>query len=46
MKRLILRIDWMPRRMRALRFALINLPGRLISHARRLAIRVTAAGRP
>jgi len=46
MKRLILGIDWMPRRMKALHFALINLPGRVISHARRLAIRSPPPGRP
>src|SRR5215472_11039452 len=46
MKRLILGIDWMPRRMNALRFALINLPGRVISHARRLAIRSPPPARP
>ncbi len=30
--------------MKALRFALINLPGRVIRHARRLIIRLSATG--
>ena len=31
-------------RMKALRFALINLPGRIIRHGRRLIIRIVPAG--
>lgn len=45
MKRLVLGKNWANKRMKALRFALINLPGRVISHARRLIIRVTGAGK-
>jgi hypothetical protein len=44
MKRLVLGKDWANKRMKAVRFALINLPGRVISHARKLIIRVTSAG--
>ena len=39
MKSLVLRESW---RMKAVRFALIHLPGRVIHHARRLIIRLTA----
>jgi hypothetical protein len=38
MKRLGL--AWVAKRMKALRFALINLPGRIIRHGRRLIIRI------
>jgi hypothetical protein len=38
--RLVLGPAWVARRMKALRFALINLPGRIIRHGRRLIIRV------
>jgi len=41
MKRHVLRGDWMNKRMKAIRFALINLPGRVLEHARRLIIRLT-----
>ena len=40
MRRLALGGSWAAKRMKALRFALINLPGRIIEHARRLAIRL------
>ena len=40
MKRLVLGPAWVARRMKALRFSLINLPGRIIRHDRRLIIRV------
>jgi len=40
MKRLVLGPAWVARRMKALRFSLINLPGRIIRHGRRLIIRV------
>ena len=40
MKSLVLRESW---RMKALRFTLIHLPGRVIRHARGLIIRLTAA---
>jgi len=42
MKRLVLGDKWIVRRMKALRFRLIGLPGRVISHARRLVIRIAA----
>jgi len=44
MKRLVLGPAWVTKRMKALRFALINLPGRVIRHARRLIIRLSATG--
>jgi hypothetical protein len=40
MKRLVLGQDWATKRMKALRFRLIGLPGRVVSHARRLIIRL------
>jgi hypothetical protein len=40
MKRLVLRGSWVTKRMKALRFHLINLPGRIIGHARELIIRL------
>jgi hypothetical protein len=42
MKRLVLGKQWATRRMKALRFRLIGLPGRVVSHARRLIIRLGA----
>jgi hypothetical protein len=44
MKQQVLGKNWANKRMKALRFALINLPGRVITHARKLIIRVTGAG--
>ena len=44
MKRLVLGEKWANKRMKALRFSLINLPGRVITHARKLIIRITGAG--
>jgi hypothetical protein len=44
MKRLVLGPAWVSRRMKALRFHLINLPGRVLRHARRLIVRVSATG--
>jgi len=44
MKRLVLGEKWANKRMKSLRFSLINLPGRVITHARKLIIRVTGAG--
>jgi hypothetical protein len=44
MKRLILGKPWVAKRMKALRFGLINLPGRVIQHGRRLVVRLCAAG--
>ena len=40
MKRLALGKDWEPRRMKALRYHLIGLPGRVVAHARRLIVRL------
>ncbi len=40
MKRLVLGAGWATRRMKTLRFHLLGLPGRVISHARRLIIRL------
>jgi hypothetical protein len=40
MKRLVLGKDWAAKRMKALRFRLISLPGRVVSHARKLIIRL------
>jgi len=42
MKRLVLGKDWVTKRMKALRFRLIGLPGRVVSHARKLIIRLGA----
>ncbi len=42
MKRLVLGNGWVTKRMKALRFHLIGLPGRVVSHARRLIIRLGA----
>jgi hypothetical protein len=44
MKRLVLGPAWVAKRMKALRFALISLPGRVVHHARRLIVRLSAAG--
>ena len=41
MKKLVLGESWQPKRMKAVRFSLINLPGRVINHSRRLIIRLT-----
>src|ERR1700675_3392617 len=38
MKRLVLGKAWLTKRMKALRFWLIGLPGRVVSHARKLII--------
>jgi hypothetical protein len=40
MKRLVLGERWARKRMKALRFHLIGLPGRVVSHARKLIIRL------
>ena len=42
MKRLVLGPQWVARRMKSLRFALIGLPGRVIERSRRLIIRLPA----
>ena len=44
MKQLVLGKPWVAKRMKALRFGLINLAGRVIQHGRRLVLRVSAAG--
>jgi len=41
MKKLALGESWQPKRMKALRFSLINLPGRVVKGSRRLIIRLT-----
>jgi hypothetical protein len=41
MKRLVLKGDWVEKRMKAIRFALINLPGRIVHHGRELIIKLT-----
>jgi hypothetical protein len=45
MKRLALQGSWATKRMKALRFSFINLPGRILDHARELVIRI-AKGHP
>ena len=45
MKRLVLGGQWVSRRLKGVRFALIALPGRVVRHARRLIIRL-ARGHP
>ena len=45
MKRLVLGGQWVAKRLKAVRFALIALPGRVMRHARRLIIRL-ARGHP
>ena len=45
LKRLVLGGKWVSRRLKAVRFGLINLAGRVVYHARRLIIRV-APGHP
>ena len=42
MKRLVLGKEWTTKRMKALRFHLIGLPGRVVRHARKLIIRLGA----
>lgn len=41
MKKLVLGEKWEPKRMRAVRFSLINLPGRVVKRSRSLIIRLT-----
>jgi hypothetical protein len=41
MKRLVLKGEFINRRMKAIRFSLINLPGRIVHHGRGLIIRLT-----
>jgi hypothetical protein len=41
MKQLALRGSWVAKRMKAIRFSLINLPGHILNHARELVVRMT-----
>jgi hypothetical protein len=41
MKKLVLGKSWQPKRMKAVRFSLINLPARVVKRSRRLIIRLT-----
>ena len=41
MKRLVLGKSWVSKRLKAIWFGLINLPGRVVDHARALIIRLT-----
>jgi hypothetical protein len=41
MKILVLGKNWVNARMKAIRFSLINLPGRIVHHARELIVRLT-----
>ena len=43
MKRLVLGGSWVTRRMKAIRFSLINLPGRIMTRGRELIIRIAKA---
>jgi hypothetical protein len=40
LKKLVLGREWQPRRMKAIRFALLQRPGRVLEHARGLIVRV------
>ncbi len=40
MKNLVLKSSWVTKRMKAIRFHLVNLPGRVMEHARELSIRL------
>ena len=42
MKKLVLGKIWEPKRMKAIRFWLINLPGRVVDRSRSLIIRLTS----
>lgn len=42
MKRLVLGKGWVTKRMKAIRYWVINLPGRLVHHARQLTLRLSA----
>ena len=42
MKRLVLKGSWVKRKMKAIRFSIITLPGRIIERSRELFIRLTA----
>lgn len=40
MKRLVLEKSWVPKRMKAVRFSFINIPGRIVERSRKLIIRL------
>lgn len=40
MKRLVLGADWVTKRMKAIRYWIINVPGRVVQHARHLTLRL------
>ncbi len=42
MKRLVLGAGWATKRMKAIRYWIIDLPGRLVQHARQLTLRLSA----
>lgn len=42
MKRLVLGKSWVTKRLKSIRYWLINLPGRLVRHARQLTLRLSA----
>ena len=42
MKVLVLGKEWVPKRMKAVRYGIINLPGRLVNHARQTILRLSA----
>ena len=41
MKRLVFGKSWVPKRMKAMRFSLINLPARVMERSRELLVRVS-----
>lgn len=43
LKRLVLGRDWAPKRMKAIRFQVIRLAGRVITHARKLIVRLSGS---
>ncbi|MFH1313975.1 MAG: transposase [Candidatus Eisenbacteria bacterium] len=44
MKQLVLKEAWVPKRMKAIRFDIINVPGRVVHHAGYLIIKLTRRG--
>jgi len=44
MKQLVLKDAWVPKRMKAIRFSIINLPGRVVHHAGYLIVKLTSRG--
>ena len=41
MKQLVLGTEWVARRLKAIRFALIHLPGQVVEHARKMIVQVS-----